>query len=512
MSVSARILSGTAASWAQIGITLITQIALVPLYLSYWSVGSYGMWIAIQSCYNILTTLNTGHHEFMSFEFLKIGKDRRDIISKNVWSGVFIDAAISLVQVAVIVGLLISGMLSGLLGESKQIDSALIHDAGLVLLMMGTTWFLTGTAAGLLTRALSPFGYYPRMAWWYVYSSVLMNLMPAVAVMCGAGLFQTGLVWTAVKLLSDIPIYIDMLRLMKKEKISYVKPSFSLGWHNFSKSLVLFVTGLFENLRQQGARLFLAPVAGAAGLAAFSTMRTGANVAMQGLHTITNPMMPELMRFLHGRDQARCEVAFGTVWMVAVALLAPALVVVQLVIEPLYNIWTRGHIPFNPYLFGTLSLSVLVYAIAQPAISVVRGNNMLRPQIIISAITAGVVVAGMFLLVPLLGILGGGISLLSAEIVACVAYQPVARKWMHQNGLLWPAGSFAIAVTSVIIAAVSIFGMILVPDKKWLVISGSLVLLFWNLRRYWQILPALASDRAKTLLTNLPGVRIWFSN
>src|SRR5690606_4203016 len=130
------------------------------------------------------------------------------------------------------------------------------------------------------------------------------------------------------------------------------------------------------------------------GLAAFSTMRTATNVAMQGLRTVTIPLMPELVQFLHKKDQERSEAAFATIWIVTMIGLCPAIIILQNIIEPLFITWTRGQITFNPWLFATLSIGVLVFALSQPAIAVVRGNNILQPQILISALTGGIAMGG----------------------------------------------------------------------------------------------------------------------
>ncbi len=77
MSVASRLISGSAASWAQIAITAISQVVLVPVYLSHWSVATYGVWLAIQALISITSTFDFGHQEFLGYEFLRIGRDDR---------------------------------------------------------------------------------------------------------------------------------------------------------------------------------------------------------------------------------------------------------------------------------------------------------------------------------------------------------------------------------------------------------------------------------------------------
>ena len=64
MSAAARLISGSVASWAQIAVTMAAQIVLVPIYLSYWSVETYGIWLAIQGIMSALSMLDLGTSEF----------------------------------------------------------------------------------------------------------------------------------------------------------------------------------------------------------------------------------------------------------------------------------------------------------------------------------------------------------------------------------------------------------------------------------------------------------------
>jgi O-antigen/teichoic acid export membrane protein len=375
------------------------------------------------------------------------------------------------------------------------------------LLLQGLAWLLGSSITGLLFRVLAPFGYYPRMAWWNFFSAIVGSAASVTAVVRGAGLLEVGLVSTGTTVVLSIPLYFDLLRLVRKERIPFSPPSWQIAKTNFLLSLALSGKILLDNMRQQGVRIVLAPLSGLAGLAAFSTMRTGANGALQGLNSITQPLMPDLVRFLQQRDQARSESAFGTIWLLVIAVMAPAAVVLQALVEPIYLAWTRGQIPFNPGLFALLSLSVLVYAVVQPAMTVVVGNNLLKPQLALSVLGALIMVGGMFILVPATGILGAGLALLAAEIATTLGYKIVAQRWLHQNGLQWPGRSFRIALSSVVIAATAMALMLWLPRAKWFILAGSLSFFWVNVRRYWLVLPAIATQHTLRLISKLPGLR-----
>lgn len=510
MSVAARLISGSAASWAQIAVNMVAQIALVPLYLIHWSVKTYGIWLAILAIINFLSMLDFGHQTFLGYEFLRFGKDNRQELSKYLWSGMVVGIMISLFQIGLIVIFLFSGALPSLLGEANTPDLALLDSAGIVLVLQSISYLIVVSISGLLTRVLAPFGHYPRVAWWGVAYYIIIAVAPLVAVLLGGDLLIAGIAYSSAALAYSIPMYVDFFSLIRKEKIPFSRPSWKLGFKNFLQSLALSGKSLFENVRQQGARLVLAPLSGAAGLAAFATMRTGANVALQGLNTVTNPLMPDLIRFLHQRDQIRSEAAFGTVWIVVIALMSPGVVILQAFVEPFFTLWTRGKIPFDPSLFAVLSLGVLVYAVIQPAIAVVVGNNMLKPQIGLSCLAAIIVIGGIFVLVPIIGIFGAGIALLASEVVISVGYLIFAQRWLRNNSLFWPKRAFGIALTSVCIAGVSMACLIGFPQIKWLILTIAMSLFTWNLWRYWHILPPLATEHARKLINRLPGIKQFF--
>ncbi|HKG05825.1 MAG TPA: hypothetical protein VKB19_05170 [Pedobacter sp.] len=505
MSVSARLISGTVASWVQIGITLITQVLLVPLYLTYWNVDTYGLWLAVIAFTGILNSLDLGYQEYLGYEFLRIGKGDTRQINRHLSAGVLMGFTLGLFQILIVLVIYGGGMIIALFGASSVLfDHTTAGNVCLILLMQGTAWLIFGSVGGILNRALYVFGHFPRMAWWGVFSSIVVNLAPALAVWLGADLLHTGMVMALARIAANIPVWIDMLLLFKQEGIRPSYPSWILGWRNFVQSLYLCISGLLENMRHQGARMLLTPLAGAAGLAAFSTMRTGTNVAMQGLHTITHPLMPELMGFLHRRDQIRSDVAFGTIWIVTVMVLSPAMALIQLFIAPVYLAWTKNQIPFDPWLFASLSVGILVYAISQPAIAVVRGNNLLKSQVRISGLAGSITIAGIIVLVPLLGISGGGLALLTAEIAGYLYYNTVAIRWLKDHNLVWPARISKITLTSVCISSAAIILLILLPGFKLPVTLLCMAALILNALRFWRHLPDLATETLRNILLGIP--------
>ncbi|MET0637342.1 MAG: lipopolysaccharide biosynthesis protein [Chitinophagaceae bacterium] len=503
MSTTRRVVSGSIASWLRIGITMLSQLILVPIYLTYWDVQTYAIWITVQALLTVISVFNQGHQTYLEFKFLKEGEKNKETISADLWSGLAAGALIGFSEIGLVLIFITTGIASELLGIASVRDQQIVHDGGLLLLIQISIWSTFTSLTGLIARSLSPFGYYSRMGWWQVWAGLVQTFVPVIAVTLGAGLLTTGMILALATVIGSIPQLIDISRLLKRIGINYSKPSFPRAFKNFTRSIVLSARSLLENFRQQGVRIVLSPLVGAAALVGFSTTRTAANIALQGLNTITNPLMPELMRFLNNRDQDKTEASFSTVWLIVLALLTPGFIILQYFIGPLFRIWTKGQVEFQPLLFAQLSFGVLVFAVAQPAMAVLRGNNLLRPQLLISLVAAVTAVGGMFILVPMFGINGAGTALLLAEIFATAGYRIVARDWLKENGLSWPVRSSRIVLGSVWLSALVMVALVYIHQYRWVVLLVGLALMFFCVRLYWNSLPRLAVSKVQSMASRL---------
>lgn len=493
-----RILSASAASWVRIGVTVIAQVALVPLYLASWSAEVFGAWLLLQAVWAVVKVIDLSHHDYVGYECLRIGDTKRLEITHIIFSAVPFAFLIALCDVLVVWWLSNAEFVARWVGS----DQHLFDQWRAALLLQAVTWLFTGCQGGLLVRWLTPFGYNPQFAWWGVFNAVVTAAVPAVAVVCGADLWEAALALCLTNLIYDVIFFTVMARILRSQHLTPTKPNLAEGAVRGLRSLWLTAKYLAEMARQQGSRILLAPLAGAAEMAAFSTMRTGANFALQGLNTVASPVMPELMRFLTMRDQQRMESAFAVVWLVLCAGLAPAVLVVQYLAPGLFPIWTRNKIAFDPWLFSTLSLSVLVLALAQPAAAILQGNNILKTQLAISILAALVAVGGMVLGVPTFGVRGAAFALLVAELVSLSANIWRASQALNESGLRWPWRPFRAVAASVLAAAAGLAALVYFPPANSLVILVlALALQALIVLIYWRRLPPMARIRAAGMVT-----------
>lgn len=494
---ASRILSASAASWVRIGVTVVTQIALIPLYLGSWDAQTFGAWLLLQAVWATVTIVDLSHHDYVGYECLRHGPTQRTAIAQTIFSAAPIAVLIALWNLMLVWRLGHAGFIESWIGNDEQLVSQWRE----ALQLQAVTWLLTGSLGGLIVRWLTPFGYWPQFAWWGVFHAVATAAVPALAVVGGANLLQAMLALCLTNLVYYVVFFVAMTRILRQQGFVAVRPSMGQGLAQGFRALWLVGKSLAEITRQQGSRIILAPLAGVADMAAFATMRTGANFALQGLNTITGPVMPELMRFLAARDQPRTESTFAIVWLVLCAMLCPAIIIVQWLAPTLFPMWTHGKIAFDPWLFGMLSLGVSVLALAQPAAAVLQGNNILRAQLAISIIAAAVAVGGMAWLVPLMGVRGASLALLAAELTSLTALVWVAQQWLQQQGMRWPWKAFGAAAATVPVTGLGMGALALLPaDLTLPILVVVLVLQAIVAIIYWGYLPAMARLRAASLL------------
>lgn len=465
------------------------QVALVPLFLSYWPAKTYGAWLALQAAYALMTLFDGAHQAYLENEFLKRGHHDLPRLRSALYSALPVGVVLSAAQIAILVAADRMGALGFMTGLGAAADRGLREQAFWVLMSWLAAYLLTLSVSGLIGRALSALGYFSRFAWWGLLYVASSTLVPVLVLWRGGDLLQVGIAQAAVTLAYHLPWFWDARRVLRREQVLPVRPSLHVALANLRGAMMVLFRSLLDLSRQQGLRIILAPLVGLQKLAEFSTQRTVANVALQSLNGLYGPLMPEMMRYVRERNQAKVEGAFAVLWGLLIAILCPLVVVLQGVMPVVYPLWTRGKFPYDALLLDMISSSILVYMIALPAMAVCAGNNLVKLQLSIAVVAALVLFGTLPVFTHLLGLRGAALSLLCAEAAAAMLYVRGASNWLRSAGLLWPRRGFGIASCAVVN---SVTGMTLVCLFSGITIAvsaacaaASLVLLL----RSWRALP-----------------------
>jgi O-antigen/teichoic acid export membrane protein len=490
MSTFKRIASGSLAMWARMGVTMLSQVALVPLYLSYWPARTYGAWLALQAVYSLVTILDSAHQSYLENHFLSIGKHDLAALRTALYSAIPTGIALSLLQLALLVAAYHLGWFAFLTDLNKPGDAILLSDAFIVLVAWLLVWTAALSTAGLVTRLLSALGHFSRFAWWGLVFVIASAVFPVITLVRGGSLLQVGLTQCAVTLLYHVAWFWDAWRTLKAEGISPIRPQWATALQTLRQSGYVLLRQFLELSRQHGFRMVMNPMVGLQKLAEFSTQRTVANVALQGLNSIYGPLMPELMRYIRDRDQAKMEGAFALLWSLLILLLCPLIMALQLSMPILYPLWTRGKFEFDGVLLATISASILAYMLALPALAVCTGNNLVKLQLRVAIFSAAVLLGSLPVLIHFFGLQGAALSLLAAEMAAGLAYVKVSTNWLAHAGLSWPTKGFAMACMAVVLTLMACYACAIWPHWSLIAACGLAVGLGVCTRAYFKSLPA----------------------
>ena len=498
MSSLSRFLSASAAAWVKILLTVLTQVLLVPVFLGHWSVEQYGCWLIIQTIVGVSSMLSSSHQNFVGYEFLKVGDKQPDTMRLLFYSAFPYVILIALLELAVVAGLIYFGFIRTTFDPGHTMDGALLHQAFWSLIIYSVAWLISSSVGGLAGRAVAPYGHFPRMTWWGTILAVVGALVSGVAVALGADLLETVVCINVANFLVNIPIHLDMWRMFRRHELYPMRPDWGLGAKNVVRSLAIALGAVLDISRQQGVRIFLGAIIGVTEMTAFSTMRTMSNLSLQGIGTITNPIMPEIMKFLREKDAERTNATVGFVWFFAVVLLSPLMIAFQWIMPVVFHAWTRGKIAFNPVLFGLFSVALLLFSLARPPVAVLQGNNLLKIQLLMSIAVSVVAVGGILLLTAAFGVVGAASSLLLAEFLGTVIAVWYARKWLENSGIGFPWPLFNVAVVSIAVATATIALMVLLPRATFAVFLASMIVNIFVCIAFARRLPPLALQKMRT--------------
>ena len=504
MSTPARLARGTGLTLATVATNILGQIATVPIFLSHWNAATYGVWLIMIGSFGYLFLLSFAFQQYAYGEMLKAGAGARDSV-RAIWRisvvMAFIVAAVELVIVWVLTS---DSFLAWVVPDLYATPMA--GTVAFLLLLYSAMNFLTMPLNAITAHANTVHGHYPRVAFWALVNAVFRLVAPAIAVLAGAGFETAVMVYVLAHVASILPALWDMLRLAQREGLFQPTPlDWRQGARNVVLSLPLAARTLIDSFRQQGFRLLLGAFIGPVAVSVLATTRTFANVLHQGLSTITAPVLPELMRYVIDRDQERVEGAFAIVWLCLFALLVPSVLILCLLAEPVFLYWTRGAVSFDPILFLSLVMAVIVFAAAQPAVAILQGQNRVGWLIGAAvAATAGLGALSLALMPPL-GLRGAGAALLGAEVCALAVALIGATRALAQDGLAFPQRSFVLVLANVAVAGGLTLVAVLVFDGKAVAFVLPLTTNLVFAALYWGTIPALARASIRDVLYALRG-------
>ena len=494
-TATSRIFSASVANWVGIGISLFTQIVFVPIFLNHWSVETYGVWLLILTFLTFARLFHEAHRDFIYHEGLKHGKDNIDKVCLQLFSALPIVFLVSFLSFIVVYLQFEFKFIDTTFGLSTELQEPFLFS----ILLLTFVLFVPGQYFGFLKGPLILLGYLPYFTWINAGMAFANSITPILIVIYGGELVDAVIGLAVTTALVNLLVIYLVLNLYKKEGLKLLKPNYKLGLSNFVNSFWVLAKHTSDTIRHVGIRFLLLNYVSATAVTQFATNRTVVNIAKQGMSSLTGPILPEMMRYMHDKKELEIKATIALLWLLLCFFIAPCLIILQLNIGPLFEIWTAGAVDFDPKLFSLFSSSILMMILGQPASGILSGNNLFKVQLLISLIAVSGLLITIYSFYESLGILSAGLSLLVAETIVMIFSVWKAYDLMIKKNLNWPWQYFLLSFFSV---CLTIFCLLAIAHGLATKVLITFVFLLQSTIAitFWKLMPALAKEKFYKLL------------
>jgi O-antigen/teichoic acid export membrane protein len=347
-NAKSRIVYGVVAHGYAQAVTVVTQLASLPIFLSRWDLEKYGQWLMILALPAYLSISDVGLLTAAA-NLMTMHQARHDTAEVNRVFNSSLAAILVLVPVfAVCVGGLLLSFTFGLSVDQRIALYAMILAA------------LLTVACGLFDAAYRPFGQYPRVTFLLTTTRVIewggsiaglfiggTLTSAAIGLLAGRAASCLALIALARR---DIPEIRINLRTANTGVIRQLLTS-GVGFLSFPLGTILTIQGM---LLVVGARL------GGGAVTLFGSTRTLTRLLTQISSMTGRAMAPEISALYGaGNERRAAELSVRVHWRIVAITIGAALVLAPLG-PTIFRIWSRGKLTIN----GTCYALLLIAAVA----------------------------------------------------------------------------------------------------------------------------------------------------
>lgn len=417
MSTKRRIIHGIGANGFGQAVTLLIQIASVPILINAWGIELYGEWIILSAvpAYLVLSDIGLTSIAGNMLALLAEERDNRQMqtIYQSTWTMVSFLSVIILIPVVVIVWFTDP---SEMLGLTRITGGTL--NVTLLLLFLHVAMSMQTGILQLPFRALkrNPFSVAAanliRLLEWFIATLVVLT---------GGKVVEFAFTFLLVRLLGNFSLWLILNRSGVSLKIGVRYASLQTIKKLLRPSLASMCFPLGLSFTMQGFILLIGSMLGPTAVALFSIYRTFTRVPIQLATAINQAVWPELSYAFGANDINKAKklvvkmLQFGAILSVLTALS------IYFLGERAIDLWVSKALEHNSSLLIALTLTALIHILWQPfwvaQIAINRHTHFALSFLFISALS---LVLGWFSLVCF-NLKGAGYAILLSECLMAVA-------------------------------------------------------------------------------------------
>ena len=480
-----RLFAGWSANIFQMILGVTQQVALVPVFLHFWTGEILAAWLVIYAFGNLVLIADAGLqfraiNRFLAFKS-SVACDGRTARFYAAMLRIYWGLAGFLIVLLLVGTQLISP--SAVLGFRAVPN----FDAAFVVMTAGMLLTLPSGLASGLYRARGLYGRAVRLQNWIMLLAQLGQLIAAVTT---GSLLAVAIAYAAAQVLATVYfLAVDAPRLFPFLRGGHAKPSWRWMVGQFRKAIPFAVAGATDlALLNLPVLLVSALVSDRAAVAQWGLTRVVAGLLRALCLQTTLPLAAELGHdhALGLKDQLRSLYARGSVFVT----LQASIVVSGLLPfwQDFFALWTHDAIPYDPLLATTLLLGTAVIAPSILALGYANYSNRGELLVRTKGLQLAVFLALSILLIRPMGPLGAAIAVVASDLLvqfgilgSIIIRQTLLRPFQHV--------AFLAAVMIVVTSAGWMLGVLI---RSW--VPGMGMVRFASECAIWLIVVALCAS------------------
>jgi O-antigen/teichoic acid export membrane protein len=352
MSIYKSVAKNYAANSVGLGLRFLEQIAMVPLFISFWGIAKYADWILITAFSSFFSMVDMGLNTVAANEFVIKYQQKDYFICLKLWVNNFL--FLTVLSVAIILLSVIIASTTGFQGilQTSVFSGAETSFIFVLLLVKVFLAMYSGAYHGIF-RSVSRTHL----------STMIENSISFFEIL----ILFVG-IWLGIPILIVVTAYLIPMCVGIVYKHIYVQRWFKLRFSfklvdisllkSFVKPSVAFMLmPLGYAFSNQGMMFVVNAFLGHVVLVMFTTIRTLVNFLRALMNLLNNSIWPEISVAYGKRDLSTISILYRRSFIITFALSLFCITLLILFGEPAYMIWTKHTVSFNAvFFYGMLAV------------------------------------------------------------------------------------------------------------------------------------------------------------
>lgn len=345
-----RVIAGMGANAYGQAVTILIQLASLPIFLSRWDLTTYGIWLTLSAIPSYLSIADVGMVTVASNRMsMLIGGNNPERANR-----VFQSAQIFVLSSCLLVAIITLPLIAFAPLKTLSDSGARIALSALVICVLLS---MVGGLSGAVFKATQRYAIGTGL-------DVTARLLEWIAAMAGLLFYGTFEAVALGMLLVRVGALFTIAYLSTRAQSEFSWGGQAATTHEIREmikpSLGFMVFPVGNALSIQGFTLLTAHLLGPATVAIFNTYRTLARLAIQVTSILSHALWPEFSRLFGAKNYDKLKTIFYRATLLGICGAVILSVSIYAAGPILLQLWTHGKIEFLPYAMGMLLLYAAV--------------------------------------------------------------------------------------------------------------------------------------------------------